>query len=168
MNSRRFLMFLAKVVAAQVTTYFVAGAVFYQFLTKPYYVGPNPVFAVFLRTELDHALWPHVVNWFLPAEILRGTLFALVFYPLYDTLGPWPFVRRFLYIASLYLVLSFWGAGGPSPGTIEGMVYLRPFITPEVHLRVQPEMILQGLGMALFIAGAMMDSPRKMADRAAP
>jgi hypothetical protein len=37
-----------------------------------------------------------------------------------------------------------------------------PFITPEVHLRVQPEIILQGLGLSLFIAGAMMERPRRV------
>ncbi len=51
----------------------------------------------------------------------------------------------------------------PAPGTLEGMVYLRPFITPEVHLRVQPEIILQGLALALFIVGAMMERPHERA-----
>src|ERR1035441_9769688 len=72
MNKRHFLSFVAKTIAAQVTTYFLAGAVFYPLLTKPYYEGPNPIFAVFLRTEADMGLFAHVVNWFLPAEILRG------------------------------------------------------------------------------------------------
>lgn len=167
MSAKHFAIFAAKVVAAQVTTYFLAGAVFYPLLTKPYYVGPHPIFAVFMRTEADLDLWPHVVNWFLPAEILRGLLFALIFYPLRAFLTSWPFVKRFFYVAGLYLVLSFWGAGVAAPGTIEGMLYLRPFITPEVHLRVQPEMILQGVGLALFIAGAMMESPPKIAARPA-
>jgi hypothetical protein len=48
MNRKRFLSFVAKIIAAQVTTYFLAGAVFYPLLTKPYYEGPNPIFAVFL------------------------------------------------------------------------------------------------------------------------
>ena len=163
MNKKRFLSFVAKVIAAQVTTYFLAGAVFYPLLTKPYYEGPNPIFAVFLRTEADTGLWAHVVNWFLPAEILRGILIAAVIYPLYDVLKAWRFLKRFLYVASLYLVLGFWAATGASPGTLEGMVYLRPFITPEVHLRVQPEIILQGLALALFIAGAMMERPHERA-----
>ncbi len=157
MNTKRFAIFVAKIIAAYVTTYFLAGAVFYPLLTKPYYVGPNPIFAVFLRTEADRELWPHVVNWFLPAEILRGFLIAAVFYPLYDVLKAWPFLKRLFYVASLYLVLSFWAASVPAPGTIEGMVFMRPFITSEVHLHVQPEMILQGLALALFIAGAMME-----------
>ncbi|MFZ0964100.1 MAG: hypothetical protein WAO35_24805 [Terriglobia bacterium] len=163
MNKKRFLSFAAKVVAAQVTTYFLAGAMFYPLLTKPYYEGPHPIFAVFLRTETDQGSWAHVVNWFLPAEILRGILIAAVLYPLYDILKAWPFLKRFLYVASLYLVLGFWAATVAAPGTLEGMVYMRPFITLEVHLRVQPEIILQGLALALFIAGAMMERPRRVA-----
>lgn len=159
--------FVVKIVAAQVTTCFLAGAVFYPLLTKPYYVGPNPIFAIFLRTEADRELWVHAVNWFLPAEILRGILIAAVFYPLYDVLKAWPFLKRLFYISSLYLVLGFWGATVAAPGTLEGMVYMRPFITPEVHLRVQPEIILQGLALALFIAGAMMEPPGKKSARPA-
>jgi hypothetical protein len=167
MNKRHFLSFVAKTIAAQVTTYFLAGAVFYPLLTKPYYEGPNPIFAVFLRTEADMGLFAHVVNWFLPAEILRGILIAALLYPLYDTLKAWPFLKRFLYLASLYLVLGFWAATVPAPGTLEGMVYMRPFITPEVHLRVQPETILQGLALALLIAGAMMQEPRRVSTQGA-
>ena len=167
MSAKPFAVFVAKVVAAQVTTYFLAGAVFYPLLTKPYYVGPHPIFAVFMRTEADRELWPHVVNWFLPAEILHGILIAMVFYALRDILESWPFVKRFLYIATVYLVLSFWSAGVAAPGTIEGMVYLRPFITPQAHLHVQPEMILQGVALAFFVAGAMMESPRRMLGRPA-
>jgi hypothetical protein len=162
MNKQRFLSFVARVIAAHVTTYFLAGAVFYPLLTKPYYEGPHPIFAVFLRTEADVGLFAHVVNWFLPAEILRGILIAAVLYPLYDILKAWPFLKRFLYVASLYLVLGFWAATVAAPGTLEGMVYMRPFITPEVHLRVQPEIILQGLALALFIAGAMMERPGRV------
>jgi len=168
MNYKRLAVFAAKVTAAQVTTYFLAGAIFYPLLTKPYFVGPHPIFALFLRTEADGEVWVHAVNWFLPAEILRGILIAAVFYPLYDGLKAWPFLRRLLFLASVYLILGFWAATVPAPGTLEGMVYLRPFITPEVHLRVQPEAIFQGLALALFIAGAMMESPRKTAARLAP
>jgi hypothetical protein len=60
-------------------------------------------------------------------------------------------------IASLYLVLGFWAATVAAPGTIECMVYMRPFITPYGHLAVQPEIIGQGLALALLISGAMME-----------
>ena len=76
-------------------------------------------------------------------------------------LKAWRFLKRFLYVASVYLVLGFWAATVAAPGTLEGMLCMRPFITPEVHLRVQPEIILQGLGLALFVSGAMMEPPEK-------
>ena len=167
MNIKRFALFVAKIIAAQVTTYFLAGAIFYPLLTKPYYEGPNPIFAAFMRTEADRDLWPHVVDWFLPVEFLRGFLIAAVLYPLYDVLKAWPFLKRFFYVGCLYLVLGFWAATVAAPGTLEGMVYLRPFITPQVHLRVQPEIILQGMVLALFVAGAMME-PRARTTMSAP
>ena len=161
MKLKRFLVFAAKVVAAHVTTYFLAGIIFYQFLTKDFYTGPNPIFAAFMRTEAEPDLWAHVIRWFLPAQILRGVLIAAVLYPLFDILKLWTFGKRFLWIASVYLVFGFWAATVAAPGTIEGMVYMRPFITPLVHLQVQPEIICQGLGLAALIAGAMMEAPRR-------
>ena len=161
MDFKRFAIFATKVTAAHVTTYFVAGAVFYQLLTKDFYTGPNPIFAAFMRTEAEPELWAHVTRWFLPAQILRGMLFAAVLYPLFDVLKMWSFAKRFLLIASLYLVFGLWAAAGAAPGTIEGLVYMRPFITPYVHLAVQPEIILQGLGLAALVAGAMTEAPRR-------
>jgi hypothetical protein len=160
MDFKRFAIFTGKVTAAQVTTYFLAGVVFYQLLTKDFYTGPNPIFAVFMRTEAEPALWSHVVRWFLPAQILRGVLIAAALYPLFDVLKTWPFAKRFLLIANLYLVFGFWAATVAAPGTIEGMVYLRPFITPLVHLAVQPEIVIQGLGLAAIIAGAITETDR--------
>ena len=72
------------------------------------------------------------------------SLIAAVLFPLYDILKAWSFLKRFLYVASLYLVLGFWAATVAAPGTLEGMVYMRPFITPEVHLRVQPKSSCRG------------------------
>ena len=158
---KRFAIFAAKVVAAQVTTYFLAGAAAYPLLTKEFYVRANPVFATFLRTEAEPGLFKHVVNWFLPAEILRGILIAAVLYPLCDTLKSWRFGKRFFFIASLYLVLGFWASTVAAPGTIEGMVYMRPFITPYIHLAVQPEIIGQGLALAFLVAGAVMEGPKR-------
>ena len=156
MGFKRFAVFAGKVIAAHVTTYFLAGAVAYQLLTKEFYVGTHPIFATFMRTEGEPQLFSHVVRWFLPAQILRGLLIAAVLYPFFDTLKVWPFVKRWLVIGALYIVLGFWAATVAAPGTLEGMVYLRPFITPEVHLKVQPEIVLQGLALAFLIAGAMM------------
>jgi hypothetical protein len=157
---RRFLIFAAKVTLAHVVTYFIAGALAYSLLTKQFYEGSNPIFATFMRTQAEPDLWSHVMTWFIPAQVLRGALIAAALYPLFDTLSAWSFSKRFFSIAALYLVLGFWAAAVAAPGNIEGLVYLRPTITPYAHLMVQPEIVAQGLALGLWMAWWMAPRPR--------
>ena len=152
MRPRHFLTFASKVTAAHVITYLVAGTIAYPLFTKEFYVGPNPIFKLFMRTEVEPELWRHVVTWFLPAQSLEGLLIAAALYPFFDTLMIWSFSKRFLSISGLYVVLGFWAAAAAAPGTIEGMVYLRPIFTPLVHLKVQPEILMQGLALGAMVA----------------
>jgi hypothetical protein len=152
MKARHFLIFASKVTAAHIITYLVAGTIAYPLFTKELYVGSNPVFKLFMRTELEPELWGHVATWFLPALILEGILIAAALYPFADTLLIWSFGKRFLSISGLYIVLGFWAAAVAAPGTIEGMVYLRPIFTPLVQLKVQPEIIVQGLALGAMVA----------------
>jgi len=161
MNPKRFSIFAGKVAAAHVLTYFIVGGIAYQLLTKDFYIGPDPIFRAFMRTEAEPDLWAHVIRWFLPAQVLRGILIAAVLYPFFDTLNGWSFSKRFLSISSLYVVLGCWAAVVAAPGTLEGMVYMRPFITPAVHLKVQPELVVQGLALGALVAGWM--APRNKA-----
>jgi hypothetical protein len=161
---KTFLKFTAKVTVAHVCTYFVVGAVAYQLLTKQFYVGPDPLFASFMRTEADPETWGHVIKWFFPANVLRGLLIACVLYPFLRMLNTWRFRRRFISIAGLYLVFGFWAAAVASPGTLEGMVYLRPEFTPSVHLAVQPEIVVQGLALAAWLAWWITPPPAPTAD----
>lgn len=149
---KQLLGFVGKVISAHVITYFVVGAIAYPLLTKPFYEGSNPVFATFMRTQADPQLWSHVMKWFIPGQVLRGLLIALVLYPFFETLQKWSYSKRLLTISSLYLVLGFWAAAVAAPGTIDGMIYMRPEITAYVHLMVQPEIVLQGLLLGALIA----------------
>jgi hypothetical protein len=152
MRPRHFLIFASKVTAAHVITYLLAGTIAYPLLTKEFYVGPNPIFKLFMRTEVEPELWKHVATWFLPAQFLEGLLIAAALYPFFDTLLRWSFSKRFISISGLYIVLGFWAATVAAPGTIEGMVYLRPIFTPLVHLKVQPEILVQGLALGAMVA----------------
>jgi hypothetical protein len=164
MRTRLFVTFAGKLTAAHVITYLIAGAIAYPLLTKQFYVGPQPIFKVFMRTEAEPELWGHVATWFLPAEFLRGLLMAGALFPFFDTLMTWSFGKRFLSISGLYLGLGFWAATVAAPGTIEGMVYLRPMFTTWVHLRVQPEIIFQGLALGAMVA-LWMGPPSPVSDR---
>lgn len=130
----------------------MVGAIAYPLITKPFYEGSNPIFASFMRTPADPELWSHVIKWFLPGQILRGFLIAIVLYPFFHILQKWSYLKRFLSISSLYLVLGFWASAVAAPGTIDGMIYMRPEITPYVHLMVQPEIIVQGLALGALVA----------------
>lgn len=151
-QATRFLKFAGKVTLAHVVTYFVMGAAAYHLLTKQLYIGDQAPLETFMRTEADPILWKHVVTWFVPGQILRGILMAAVLFPFLDTFLKWNFPKRFLSIAGIYLVFAFWGAAGAVVGNIEGLIYLRPEFTLQMHLRVQPEILLQGLALGAWIA----------------
>ncbi len=159
---KRFFGFALKVIILHAATYFIAGALAYPLLTKTLYVGANPVFAGFFRTEADPALWAHVTMWFMPAQILRGLLLSIAIYPFYTVLEDWNYWKRFAAISGLYLLVGFWAAAVAAPGTIEGLVYMRPEITFPIHLQVQPEIVGQGLAFGAGLAAWMANEYRAM------
>ena len=156
MNLKQFLTFTGKVILAHVLTYFIVGAVAYQLITKQFYEGANPIFSTFMRTQAEPDLWGHVMTWFIPGQILRGLLIAVVLYPFFGKLKEWSFRKRFLAIAGLYLVLGYWASAVAAPGTIDGMIYMRPEITLYAHLMTQPEIIVQGLALSALVAWWMV------------
>jgi hypothetical protein len=159
MDVKRFLSFAAKVAVAHLVSYFIVGAVAYQLLTKSFYEGSSPIFATFMRTPAEPELWKHAMTWFLPGQVLRGVLIAAALYPFFDALQAWGWRKRFLSISGLYLVLGFWASAVAAPGTIDGLVYLRPEITPYAHLMVQPEIIVQALILGAWVARWMVLRP---------
>jgi hypothetical protein len=149
---KKFLALAIKVVVAHTVTYFIVGALAYQVLTKTLYEGSDPIFARFMRTPADPDLWRPVMLWFMPAQVLRGLLMAVALYPFYDTLLAWSIRKRFLSLTGLYLIFGYWASAVAAPGTIDGLVYLRPEFTVPTHLIVQPEIILQGAALAWWVA----------------
>ena len=149
---KKFLAFAIQIIIAHTVTYFIVGAIAYQFLTKPLYEGSAPIFASFMRTPADPDLWRQVMIWFIPAQVLRGLLMAVALYPFYSTLLAWSIRKRFLSLAGLYLIFGYWASAVAAPGTIDGLVYMRPEFTASTHLIVQPEIILQGGALAWWVA----------------
>jgi hypothetical protein len=89
MNIKQFLIFSGKVILVHVVTYLIVGAVAYQLITKQFYEGANPIFSTFMRTQAEPHLWAHVMTWFIPGQILRGLLIAVVLYPFFGILNEW-------------------------------------------------------------------------------
>jgi hypothetical protein len=147
MNFKPFFIFTSKVIFVHLVTYFIVGAIAYQLFTQQFYEGANPIFAVFMRTPSEPNLW--------------SLLIAAVLCLFFNTLKGWNFRRRFLSIASLYLVFGFWASAVAAPGTIDGAIYMRPEITAYAHLMVQPEIVIQGLALGAGIAAWMVRKPGK-------
>jgi hypothetical protein len=163
-----FFRFALKVVVAHTVSYFVVGSVAYLTLTREFYEGSRPLFAGFMRTPADPALWAHPMRWFLPAQVARGLILAAVIWPFVPTLRAWRLPRRAAALAGLYLGIGFWAAAVAAPGTLEGFVYLRPEIDLRAQLMVQPEILAQGSILAGWLAWWM--GPRQAGEpvKAAP
>lgn len=131
---RSFLGFTLRVTAAHVVTYWIVGGIWYWLVTKKYYAGPNPV------PTLRDPSGDFVMTWILPAQILRGFLYALALYPLrqaFVELGRW----GGLVIASLLLII---GAVAGISGLIESWVFSTT-ANVEVFVATLPEVVLQTL-----------------------
>ena len=151
-GGRRLIWFVLIVAVAHALTYFVVGALAFATLTHVLYEGADPLFVSYLRTPGESQLWQHVTAWFLPAQLLRGVLIGLALSPFLPLMRRWSVRQRPVAVAGLYLVIGFWAAAVAAPGNIEGLVYLRPEFSLDVHLLVQPEIVVQGVAMSFLVA----------------
>lgn len=151
MNRRSALSFVVGSTVAFAMAYLIAGGLSYQLLTKQFYVGPEPIFATYLRSEANPAEWSHTSTWLVPALLARAVLISVVLLPFREALHQMSAVRRALAVFGLVFVLQHLAAGAPSPSNIEGLLYMKPaLISPRAFLLTQPEMLVQAL---LFAAG---------------
>lgn len=151
-TTKQAALFIVKTATIYALAYLVVGAIAYQFLTKQFYVGDAAIFTSFLRSEADSSLWAHVNQWQLPLLLLRSLLIVLVLLPFTQTLAAFSFKKRVAVLFGLVFILAHLAAAAPSPGNLEGIVYMRPeLIDTKTFLLVQPEMIAQSL---LFATGA--------------
>lgn len=147
------LRFIAVTTVVLMVAYLAAGAVAYQLLTKPLYVGPDAPFAQFLRSESIPELWAHTMRWQFPMLFLRSLVIALVLAPLRSALLPFSVLRRSAVLAAFFFVMLHFAAAAPSPSNLEGLVYMRPeLVSLRAFLLTQPEMVAQsflsGFGIA--------------------
>ena len=153
---RKEVGFLIKGTAVYALAYLVSGGLCYQLITKQFYVGDDPIFVAFLRSEANQAEWAHVNLWMVPAVVLRGALIAAVLLPFVETLRKMAFAKRTVRVFALMFVLTHLAAAAPSPSNIEGLVYMKPqLIGASPFVLTQPEMILQCLLFAIGLSWAI-------------
>jgi hypothetical protein len=122
-------------------TYFLAGLVAANVFN---YEGlfAIPSMAGFMRPYED--VWVMLGPLFQP---LRGMLFALALYPLWGDL----FNRKYgwLVIWWLLVAIGIFSTYGPTPGSIEGLLYTR--VPLAAHLRGLPEVLVQSFVYSLVL-----------------
>ena len=130
-----------KTVVVHTGTYFVMGLLAMQFLDYAQrFVRPEML--IFMRPLSD----PLVAAGPL-LQPVRGFIFALVFYPIRDTL----FIKKhgwavmWLLLVGLGILSTF----GPSPGSVEGIIYTS--IPLELQLFGLPEVLLQSLFLSAIL-----------------
>jgi hypothetical protein len=153
------LRFIASSTAIYALAYLVVGAIAYQLITKQFYVGDNPIFNAYLRSESNAAEWAHTNLWLIPGLLLRALLISLVLLPFMETLKKMAFWKRTGVIFALMFVLIHIAAAAPSPSNIEGLIYMKPQLTGATSfLLTQPEMIGQCLLFALGLSWVLRSS----------
>jgi hypothetical protein len=155
----RDLIFVAKSTALYCVAYLLAGGIAYQLLTRRFYVGADPIFTAYLRSESNPGEWAHTTVWLVPALALRAVLISLALLPFVGALRKMATTKRVAVTFTLLFVLTHLGAAAPSPSNIEGLVYMRPeLIRADAFLLTQPEMVLQcilfALGLSRFVGEA--------------
>jgi hypothetical protein len=119
-------------------SYFIVGGLAYNLADYPGLFN-EPSMREYMR-PIDH---PLVVSGVL-FQPLRGVLFGLVFYALRDAL----FSRNngWLVVWLALLVFGIFSTFGPTPGSIEGIIYTQ--VPLWIQLKGLPEILIQSLLLA--------------------
>lgn len=116
---KSFLKFTLIVIVMQVITYYFAGIIAQLLLGASQFYPPSPNAISYLRDPHD----PSLQLWILPAQALRGLLFALVLFPFRRRILELGTVRGGLLVAGFIFVAGYVAASG---GMIEHFVYFKP------------------------------------------
>lgn len=140
-NQPSYLSLTLRTIVVHTITYSLVGALAFVLLRYEHLFAQPPLSAYMRRTDDP---WVMAGPLFQP---IRGALFGSVFYLLRDSL----FGRRngWLTMWWLLVALGVLSTFGPSPGSLEGMVFTR--VPWRTHLAGLPEVIVQ----ALLLAGAL-------------
>ncbi len=125
---------------AHTVTYFVIG--FISFSIFDYSARyADPILGSFMR-QTDHVLVAAGPLF----QVIRGFLFGLVFYALRDVF--FPRKNGWLYMWLVLLIVGILSPFGPSPSSIEGLIYTN--IPLQFHFIGLPEVTIQSLLLAFF------------------
>lgn len=139
MNS--FRTFLWRVLSLHITTYFLVGMLAFSIFSYD---------TLYASGTLQYIMKPTNSLWVAAGpglQIIRGILFAIILWPFKEIIlfGKNGWLKLWL----LFLGLAILGTAGPSPGSIEGMIYTK--VSFREHLIGMPEILLQTLLFSLLL-----------------
>jgi hypothetical protein len=136
-----FLQLVLKTMVVHTVTYFVVGMLAFWLLDYR---------NLFAETELSLLMRQTDDPWVMAGPLfqpIRGFLFGVVLFLLRDAL----FIKRqgWLVMWLTLMILGFFSTFGPTPGSIEGVVYTT--LPPWLHAMCAPEILLQSLLLSLIV-----------------
>ena len=140
-GDRGFIRFFWRVSASHIASYFVFGLLAYWLFDYRNWFQSEALVQFMISTDTPQvAAGPAL-------QVFRGLLFALVLWPIRSAfLGT---ERGWLHLWLLFVGLAILGTAGPSPGSLEGLIYTRlPFL---YHVYGLPEVVLQTLVFSLML-----------------
>jgi hypothetical protein len=152
---KTFLKFALILILAQVVTYFVAGLVAFFVINSSEFYPPSPNALRYLKDPHD----PSVQLWYLPAQALRGLLFAVVIFPVRQRILDFGIWMGGLAIAGFIIVMGFIAASG---GMIEHFVFFKAADYPlKFAVLTFVEVLIQAalLGLIVVVFDKRMNKP---------
>ncbi|NHN49257.1 hypothetical protein G9464_16900 [Halostella sp. JP-L12] len=137
-------VFVAGFTIIHTIAYTVAGMIELQF--ADYIYGEEERRVDFVRDMTIPEESRRIGLVFLPAQLVRGVLMAIVLLPLLNAMGELTYVIRVTFLAGLMFVYADLASAVPFPNTIEGLVYLeKEYISRDAFLTIQFEAVMYSL-----------------------
>jgi len=139
-----YAVFVAGFTVIHTLAYTVAGLIELQFADFIYGGEDRRVDFVRDVTIPEESSW--VGRAFLPAQLARGVLMAIVLLPLLGAIEDLTYGIRVAFLAGLMFVYADLASAVPFPNTIEGLVYLQEkYVSRDAFLAIQFEAVVYSL-----------------------
>jgi len=141
MKKDSFGRFSWKVISLHMITYMIAGMIFSTFFSYE---------QLYKTGALSKLMKDFSSPWIFAGpslQLIRGFLFALVLWPFYDFIFLKP--KGWILLWLLFIGFAILGTAGPSPGSLEGVIYTQ--LSIKEHLIGLPETVLQTMAFSFLL-----------------
>jgi len=146
-----YIKFVLLFVLVHGVSYTVAGVIALR-ISKDIYENKSRL-CDFLRDMADEKENDRVASYFLPAQVIRGVLMAVVLFPVLNPVIGLSLIMKFLFFAGLMFVFTHIAAVSPFMDNIEGLVYMKDkYIQLKSFFKFQLEMIVYSVLFSLIMS----------------